>query len=285
MGPRADAPGRWWVDRSGRAVAYAFLGVALAAWLTMLMVPGARMSGMQGAMPGSLPPGMAAGSHLMRMGAGTATLWSWTDLVVFTGSWALMMAAMMLPSATPMIALYSTVARRRGSRAVAGWTAMFVLPYAALWVLSGVPVYALTVWVNALTRTHGWAREGAPYAVAVTLATAGVYQFTPLKQTCLANCRNPLSFLATHWRSGAVGAARIGFVHALDCVGCCLLLMAVLVAAGSMGLAWVLLIAGAVTLEKLASRWRASPAVVGIALLVLGGAVLVHPGLAGQLQS
>lgn len=285
MAPLADAPARLWVDRSGRTVAYALLGVALAAWLTMLTFPGVRMPGMSGAMSERAPTVMAAASHRMVMGATAVEGWSWTDLIAFTGSWALMMAAMMLPSATPMIALYSTVARRRGARAVAVWTAMFVAPYVALWALSGVPVYGATLWINTLTGSHRWAHQAAPYAVAATLLTAGAYQFSPLKRRCLANCRNPLSFLAAHWRSGAAGAARIGLLHALDCVGCCALLMVVLVAAGAMGLAWVLLIAGAVTLEKLASRWRASPAFVGLALVLLGTVIALHPSLAGHLRS
>ena len=203
----------------------------------------------------------------------------------FLGTWTVMMAAMMLPSATPMIALYRTVARRRDSRPVAARTAMFAAPYAALWALAGIPVYASTVWIDTLIRSHRWAHEAAPYAVATTLLAAGAYQFTPLKRMCLARCRNPLNFLVAHWRPGLAGAARIGFAHAGYCFGCCALLMVVLVAAGAMGLAWVLLIAGAVTLEKLAPRWSASPALAGVTLLALGAAVALHPSLISHLRS
>ena len=290
MARLADAPGaRWWVDRPGRTVAYVVLAVAAAAWVTMLTLPGMGMPGMgsatSGMHTGMAPTAMTAPSNLMTMSAGASIGWSVADLVAFTAAWALMMAAMMLPSATPMIALYRTVARRRASGPVAGRTTMFAVPYAALWALAGIPVYASTVSIDALIRSHRWAHEAAPYAVAATLLAAGIYQFTPLKRICLANCRNPLNFLATHWRPGLAGAARIGFAHALYCFGCCGLLMVVLVAAGAMGLAWVLLIAGAVALEKLASRWPASPALAGVTLLALGAAVALQPSLVNHLRS
>ena len=159
------------------------------------------------------------------------------------------MAAMMLPSATPMIALYSTVARRRDPGAAAGRTTAFAVPYAAVWALSGIVVYALSVAIEALVQSHRSAHDAAPYAVAGTLLAAGAYQFTPLKRMCLANCRNPLNFLSRTWGPGLAGAAPIGFAHAAHCFGCCALLMVVLVAAGAMGLAWVLLIAAAVARE------------------------------------
>jgi predicted metal-binding membrane protein len=278
MAPLADPPGaRWWVDRSGRAVAYVVLAGAVAAWVTMLTFPGMRM-------PGMTPVVISLPGDSMTMHATRSVGLSAADLVAFTAAWVLMMAAMMLPSVTPMVALYGTVTRRRGSGTIAGRTTMFALPYVALWALSGIPVYAATVWIDALIRSHRWAHEAAPYAVAATLLAAGLYQFTPLKRMCLANCRDPLNFLVSRWRPGLVGAAHIGFAHAVYCFGCCALLMVVLVAAGAMGLAWVLLIAGAVALEKLAPRWPASPAVAGAALVALGAAVALHPSLASNLR-
>ncbi len=283
MAALADAPGaNWWVDRSGRTAAGVVLAVAATAWVTMLVSPQTRMPGMGRGISGMA---LTAPSDSMYMSAGSSQGWRWSDLIAFTSAWALMMAAMMLPSATPMIALYSTVARRRGGRAVAARTTIFVAPYMALWALSGVGVYALTVWIDSLVRSYRWAHDSAPYAAAAVLMAAGIYQFTPLKRMCLANCRNPLNFLVSHWRSGFSGAARIGFAHAAYCFGCCALLMIVLVAVGAMGLAWVLLIAGAVALEKLTSRRPRSTIIAGIALIALGAAVALHPSLVRGLQS
>jgi predicted metal-binding membrane protein len=274
--------GRWWGERAGRAVAYVVVAVAATAWVAMLTLPGMRMPGPHAGIPRAL---MSAQSDPMAMGAAMPMGWTWVDLVTFTTAWALMMAAMMLPSATPMIALYGTVVRRRGLGATAGRTAMFVAAYVAVWALSGIPVYLSMVGIDALIRSHSWAHEAAPYAVAATLLTAGVYQFSPLKRKCLSQCRTPLNFLASHWHAGPLGAAHVGLAHALYCFGCCALMMVVLVAAGAMGLRWVLLVAAAVALEKLGPRRLASPAIAGVALMALGAAVALHPGLSNYLRS
>ena len=288
MAPLADAPvARWWVDRSGQTVAGVVLVVAVAAWAMMLTLPTMQMPGMGQAMSAMPPAPMTApsGGMSMSISVHTPVSLNWADLGAFTAAWALMMGAMMLPSATPMIALYSTVARRRDPGATAARTTMFAVSYAAVWALSGIVVYALSLAIEALVESHRWAHDAAPYAAAGTLLAAGAYQFTPLKRMCLANCRNPLTFLVAHWRPGLAGAARIGFAHAAFCFGCCSLLMVVLVAAGAMGLAWVLLIGAAVALEKLVSRWPASPALSGIALLALGVVAALHPSLISHLRS
>src|SRR5690606_35995427 len=83
------------------------------------------------------------------------------------------------------------------------------------------------------------------------LVAAGIYQLTPLKDLCLGKCRNPVQFFMTHWRPGAAGALRMGIAQGAYCVGCCWLLMLLLLAAGVMNLAWVALIAAFVFVEKL----------------------------------
>ncbi|MDE3133175.1 MAG: DUF2182 domain-containing protein [Acidobacteriota bacterium] len=273
---------RWWIDRSGRTVAYVVLIVAAAAWVVMLELPGAMMPGMGGAATGMAAPAPVAAMHSMMGNSGAG--FSLAGMAVFTAAWTVMMAAMMLPSATPMIALCGTVARRRGPDRSVRAVVAFALSYVVLWALTGIPVYAAALGIDALERSHRWAAGLAPYTVAATLLAAGAYQFSALKRTCLANCRNPLSFLAAHWRPGLTGAARAGLLHARSCLGCCAPLMVVLVAAGGMGLAWVLLIAAAVALEKLASGWRSPSALTGLGLLGVGSSLVIDPGLAGLLR-
>lgn len=281
MAPPAEATAsRWWIDSSGRAVALVVLAVAAAAWAALLISPAMPVPGMHAGAASMMAPSGAA----MAMGDSASAAWSWPDLLTFTAAWALMMAAMMLPSATPMIALYSMVARRRELTAIPLRTALFVAPYMALWALSGVPVYAATVAIGWLMRGNGWAAMSAPYLVAATLLAAAAYQFTPLKRMCLSHCRNPLNFLASRWRPGLGGAAAIGLAHAWYCFGCCAMLMVVLVAAGAMGLPWVLLIAAIIAAEKLLPRRLPAPAVAGAALVILGIAVAVHPVLVGYLH-
>jgi predicted metal-binding membrane protein len=108
------------------------------------------------------------------------------------------------------------------------------------------------------------------------LATAGVYQFTPLKHRCLSKCREPLPFFIAHWREGKAGALRMGLTHGAYCVGCCAMLMLLLFAVGVMSLAWVAALAALILVEKLLPAGPVSARVAGAALIVLGVAALFH---------
>ena len=120
----------------------------------------------------------------------------------------------------------------------------------------------------------------APLALGATLGVAGLYQFTTLKHICLSHCRSPLAFVAQHWRDGRVGALEMGLRHGLYCFGCCWALFAVLVAAGVMSVAWMLLLTLVVFAEKLLPQARRFEAGIGIALVVLG--IAVASGAAGM---
>ena len=110
----------------------------------------------------------------------------------------------------------------------------------------------------------------APLALGITVAAAGLYQFTPIKRVCLNHCRSPLAFIAQHWRDGRVGALAMGVRHGIYCFGCCWALFAVLVAAGVMSMAWMLLLTLVVFVEKMLPRGRLAEAVTGIALIAVG---------------
>jgi predicted metal-binding membrane protein len=202
-----------------------------------------------------------------------------SDGLAFVASWGIMMAAMMLPSALPMIRLYDATQRRGAATASTGApVAVFTLVYLAVWAASGVPVYLAHTGLMALPpRTFA-------YGVAATLLATGMFQLSPLKQTCLRACRSPLGFLLGHWRAGLRGSLALGWAHATYCLGCCWALMVVLVAAGAMGLAWVLLITAVVAAEKLlpGGEWMARA--TGGALLCLGVAVAVRPDLVTALR-
>lgn len=163
----------------------------------------------------------------------------------FITLWTVMMAAMMLPSAAPLVLLY-----RRGASSSETWT--LVAGYLAVWAAAGLPAYV--------------ALERLPMSAApVALATAGIYQLTPLKQSCLRQCRTPADFLVQRWGRGAV---RMGLEHGAWCLGCCWALMAVLVIAGMMGLAWVAGVAALVAVEKLSRRGVMVSRIAGAALLI-----------------
>ena len=153
------------------------------------------------------------------------------------------------------------------------------LVYVLAWLLFGAPVYGVQVAVNMLMDATPALGGLLPYAVAVVLAVAGAYQLSPLKIACLRACRSPLGFLMARWRAGYLGAVRLALAHALYCIGCCWALMVVLVAAGAMGLHWVLLIAALVAAEKLAPGGVIVARVAGVALLVLATVLSIKPGI------
>ena len=258
--PRESAPdataltGR---DRAGVATSVVLLLLAAVAWARVLLVP-------MGA------DDMAGMGMVMTPTVG--------DGVAYVTAWTIMMAAMMLPSALPMIGLYAATQRNAssGGRVVA--VTLFTSTYLALWALTGLPIYLGSVALGALTQ------KALAYGVAGTLVVAGLFQISPLKQTCLRHCRSPLGFLFGYWRPGWRGGLEIGWAHARYCLGCCWALMVVLVVAGAMGLPWVLLIAAVVAAEKLVPRGDRVPYVIGAILILLGVAVAVRPDLAIALR-
>src|SRR5919107_2963557 len=106
---------------------------------------------------------------------------------------------------------------------------------------------------------------------AVLLIISGLYQFSPLKTKCLGYCESPLSFFMRRWRSGTVGALKMGTFHGLYCLGCCWPYFLLMVALGWMNLLWMALFAAIIFGEKIwirGGRWIARSA--GIAFMVLG---------------
>jgi predicted metal-binding membrane protein len=221
----------------------------------------------------------ALGSHDMD-GMQMAMAPSLADALRYVIGWTVMMTAMMLPSALPMIALYAATQRTLlGPIARAAAVGQFTLVYLGLWALTGVPVYLGGLVLGFFT----W--DVLPYGVALSLVAAGVFQLTPLKQICLDKCRSPLGFLLGHWQPGWRGRLALSWAHAVYCLGCCWALMVVLVAAGAMGLPWVLLIAAVVAAEKLLPHGEWIARVTGVALVLLGVAVAIRPPLALVLRS
>jgi predicted metal-binding membrane protein len=244
-------------DRASVLTAALLLVVAALAWARVLLSPmDDDMAGMGMVMTPTVAEGLA-----------------------YVAAWAVMMAAMMLPSALPMIGLYAATQRNAspGGRVVS--VALFTAIYLGLWALTGVPIYLGSVALSAVTP------KALAYASAGVLIIAGIFQLSPLKQVCLRHCRSPLGFLFEHWREGWHGGLAMGWAHARYCLGCCWALMVVLVVAGAMGLPWVLLIAAIVAAEKLVPRGEWVARLTGVALVLLGLAVAVRPDLAIALRA
>jgi predicted metal-binding membrane protein len=192
----------------------------------------------------------------------------------FLGSWTVMMAAMMLPSATPMILLHRLGAD--GHLRTQLWTAAFVTGYLVVWASVGIAVWGAAMAASAIVMP-----DQRAFAVAAILLLAGVYQFTPLKSTCLRACRTPADFLMTHWHRGLSGQLRLGIEHGLYCLGCCWALMALFVGVGAMSLVWAAGIALVVLVEKVRPEGVAFGRIAGALLIAAGVIVLARPELAG----
>jgi predicted metal-binding membrane protein len=247
--------------RRDRTLAAAGLAALVAlAWLYLLH--------MAGNMAPAAPAGMA-----MPM----PHPWGPGELLLTFLMWVIMMVAMMVPAASPMILTFATINRRRqdsGNPAVP--TAVFLAGYLVIWSAFSL-LAALAQWglqAAALLAPH--TLRVTPVAGALLLLAAGVYQLTPLKYACLARCQSPLGFILGEWREGARGAFVMGVRHGAFCVGCCWALMALLFAAGVMNLVWVAAIAGLVLVEKMAPPGRAVSWAAGAVLIAWGGWVLAR---------
>jgi predicted metal-binding membrane protein len=193
-----------------------------------------------------------------------------SGLGVFLAVWTVMMGAMMLPSAAPMILTFAAAqARRDGNVAVPTW--VFVAAYILVWAYAGLVVYVLLHAGKDLVDHLAWLESGAwaRLALGVTLTLAGLYQFTPLKRLCLSRCRSPL--VKRHWRDGGEGATEMGFWHGLYCLGCCWVLFGVMVAAAEMmSVAWMLLMTLVVFAEKVLPHGPRISVAVALGLIALG---------------
>ncbi len=199
-----------------------------------------------------------------------------TDLALFFALMVVMMIAMMLPSALPMVLAYHGLTRLEGGRptkpADAVATLAFVLPYFLVWGSFGV---AALLGLMALGLMGPMLMGPALLIPGVTLLAAGGWQVTRTKEVCLRHCTSPMGFVLHHWRSGRIGAMRMGFRHSLYCIGCCWLFMLVLFVAGSMSLLWMGGLSLAIFGEKLGVRTLLFSRAIGVLLVILGIAVLL----------
>jgi len=246
-----------WVLRRDRAVVLTALGVAtLLAWAYLLVGAGMDMPAGDVTAPMAWTPGSVGVMFVM---------------------WAVMMVAMMLPSAAPMILLFATIDRRRAAASGTPYraTALFALAYVAVWMgFSGAATAAQWGLDRARLLSPAMASSSAVLAGLLFMA-GGLYQFTPLKQACLRQCRSPLDFLTGHWRAGALGAFRMGLRHGLFCVGCCWAVMALLFVGGLMNMVWIAALALFVLLEKTAPAGGPLGRAAGVGLILWGGATLI----------
>jgi predicted metal-binding membrane protein len=232
-----------WRHRDRLAVLAGLAVITAAAWAYIVLLA-RRMTSGPGPMSGHP---MAPVMHAM---IGVQP-WTAAEFGLRAGMWAVMMVAMMVPTAVPMTLLYAAVARKAAAQhSPVAPAFVFVAGYAAMWAIFSL-IATVAQWrldQAALLSPMMVSRSAG--LGAVLLITAGVYQLTPLKNACLRSCRAPAYFLSRHWRNGSLGAFRMGVRLGGFCLGCCWILMALLFVGGVMNLLWIAAIAVFVLLER-----------------------------------
>lgn len=211
------------------------------------------------------------GDMLMPM---SSVPWTLGHAVMMLAMWAVMMAAMMLPSAAPMILLHATLARRRGERGEPALASGAVCAgYLFVWAVFSLAATTLQYALEQAALLSTMMRTTSQLLAGGVLIAVGLYQWSPLKQACLRHCRSPLEFVMMHWRPGLRGAFAMGLRHGVVCIGCCWMLMLLLFVGGVMNLVWIAGIALFVLIEKLSPSGHWIGRVAGALLITWGLAI------------
>lgn len=199
----------------------------------------------------------------------------WAALAVFLVAWQSMIAAMMLPSSLPLIRMYDqVVGAQDGSQRL---RAIFLAGYVSVWTVFGAIAFLVDIAVHRTVHALPWL-AARPWLIAGgVLLLAGAFQFSPLKDACLKQCRHPGVYLMRHYRRGAASAYRLGRDHGLFCLGCCWALMLLSFAAGVANLAWMAVLTALMVFEKTGRSGDRGVVPIGVSLAGLGLVVLAHP--------
>jgi predicted metal-binding membrane protein len=180
----------------------------------------------------------------------------------FIVAWMVMMVAMMIPSATPLVFDFARTAEgRRGWRTA---TAVLGATYLGVWLAFGVACYVLYTMLGMPWPNQGLIGGGV-------LVLAGLYALTPIKRASEARCRElcalhgPLPF--NLMRSAVVAGGRYG----LSCLGCSAGLMVAMMLIGLSSLIWMIALTGLILISKLApAPTRGWLVALSLALVALG---------------
>jgi predicted metal-binding membrane protein len=204
------------------------------------------------------------------------TRWDAPHLLLLWAMWSVMMAAMMLPSAAPLILLFGAAARR--SPQLTAWRHTYALAagYLSAWTAFSLAATALQRVMATLLLVSPMMEAGGSRVSGTLLVAAGAYQWMPLKHACLRACQSPLGFLMAHWHDRWSGAFRLGLEHGAYCVGCCWALMLLLFAGGVMNVAVIAGLTAWVALEKLAPFSRRGAQFSGAVMIAVGSWMLMR---------
>jgi predicted metal-binding membrane protein len=255
-----------------RAFVPLFLGLVAAAWLALAvwdLSPYARYlehDWTQLGIAASLCAALPAGAVLL-------------PALLYVGGWALMTAAMMLPTTLPLVLVFRRLTRPRPD--AGGLLALLLAGYLVAWLGFGLVAHLLGLVLLALVQRSAWLTFNGWLIAAVVLLLAGLFQFSALKYRCLDACRSPLGFITARWHGARPRRESLclGLAHGIYCVGCCWLLMLLMFAVGAGSIGWMLALGAVMALEKNSPWGRRLATPLGLALLALAvGVAARHVG-------
>ena len=197
--------------------------------------------------------------------------WTGSTFLSYFTMWIVMMAAMMLPTAGPMILTFSTISRgQRQKKQPYVNTSIFVFGYIIVSIGYSLLATFLQWWLHTLAMLTSLGASNSHILSGILLCVAGTYQWSSLKHACLRFCRNPFNYLMANWREGNTGALYMGLKHGLLCTGCCWALMALMFVGGVMNLLWMVVITAIILIEKVAPKGDVFAKIAGVAMITSG---------------
>jgi predicted metal-binding membrane protein len=274
------------LKRDRVVVAAALIALTLLAWAYVLWLSAQMATPTAPAeMPGAAALSGGMPSMDMRgMGGAIAPafrVWAPADFAFMFIMWSVMMIGMMTPSVAPLVLLYAGVGRKAAESgmpfASTGW---FFAGYLAVWIVFSVLATCAQWALTSLALLTPTMAAASAIFGGIVLVAVGLYQWTPLKETCLRACQAPLGFLLAHggFRAEPLGAFRLGFAHGEYCLGCCCALMALLFVGGIMNVLWIAGLTILILLEKIVPAGRLIPRISGALIGAAGIWLLVRAG-------
>lgn len=201
--------------------------------------------------------------------------WSARDFMLVLIMWMMMMIAMMLPTAAPMILTYGDIlhSRRSGENGFFPLS-IFIAGYLCIWGAYSIAAVIGQYWMLKFDLISEMMVGANPVVNGVMLILAGFYQWSWLKNACLTHCRSPLQFFLTSWQAGKVGALKMGIKHGAYCVGCCWALMVLMFFFGLMNLLWIVALSVIMLAEKVMPGGELFSRIVGLLLCAWGAAII-----------
>ena len=193
-------------------------------------------------------------------------------LAATTAMWIVMMFAMMVPAVMPMVIVFCQLDRGPSTELDA---VLFAGGYLLAWCMFSVVAATLQWSLHGVGQLHGDLLSVRPLLAASILILAGAYQLTPMKEACLNRCRSPIGFFLANWRSGRLGAIRMGLQHGLFCIGCCWMLMLLMFVGGAMSVVTMALLSIFILAERVLPSGPWVSWMPGVVLIAWGGYIAI----------